>query len=71
MNKGPHYHTRVIHNRQFLKIDGWRHFVLYWFVELLTLNMDCVRQSQGAAICFTIAGLILVYRIVGMLWGLL
>ena len=65
--KRPHYRTRVIHNRQYLRIGGWRHFVLHYFVEVLTLTLADVRHSQGAAICFTLAGLILAAKILGVL----
>lgn len=65
--KRPHYRTRVVHNRQFVKLNGFQHFLLHWFVELITLSMADVRRSQGAAICFAFAGQLLAAWLLGVL----
>jgi hypothetical protein len=57
-NVKPHYRTRVIQNRQFVPLSGWRLFIVHYVVQLLTTPRENFRQ-QVPAICFTVAGLIL------------
>jgi hypothetical protein len=57
LNQCPHYRTRVIQNRQYLKLDGWRLFVIHWLVTLMYAPREAYRGAPMA--CFGFAGGIL------------
>lgn len=35
IKRRPHYRTRVIQNRRYIKLDGVRLFVIHWLVTLM------------------------------------